>query len=631
MTTKKTERQDPPLDVRDKIAGVLIETGYLTEEQVAYARRLLVKLPATKTLLGVLRELRYISEEQLREALHGRPVEGPFGELLVELGYLSRVDLSKALAIQEEDGSKKIGEILIDHHFIDEEKLLEILAHQYGLPAVDLAEEEPAPEVLELASLKELQAQNFLPLRRQGKALLVAFSEMFHPAQVQRAKSVFGVEVTPCITSSKAIQQALRRLELQRQGAAATLQSENVIVEAVNEIIRAAIQEKASDIHLEPLKSAFRVRFRVDGIMIPYKEFLLEMVPAMTSRIKIMAGADITEKRRHQDGRIVFELDDSTLDMRVSFYATVSGEKIVLRLLNKQSLLLDINEIGMFPRMLQLFREEALDAASGVILVTGPTGSGKTTTLYSAVNYLDNINVSITTAEDPVEYVIDGISQCSLNPKISLTYEETLRHIVRQDPDVIVIGEIRDRFSAETAIQAALTGHKVLTTFHTEDSIGGLIRLLDMNIEAFLISSTVVSVLAQRLLRRVCPHCAEEHRLTPHEIRRLGYKVEDMHGVSFMRGKGCRQCRFSGHKGRVPVFELLVLNELVKDALIGRKTSYEIRRISAETAGLVTLLEDGILKAVQGQTSFEEIMRQLPRLSKPRPLSELRRVQGVVG
>jgi type IV pilus assembly protein PilB len=400
------------------------------------------------------------------------------------------------------------------------------------------------------------------------------------------------------------------------------------VVEAVNSIIFAAIKEKASDIHVEPMKNTLRVRLRIDGVLTPYKDFPLDLMPPMISRIKIMAGADIAEKRRHQDGRILFETPEGALDMRVNFYATVGGEKVVMRLLNKQALLLDIKQIGMFPRMLQMFMEEALDSSSGVILVTGPTGSGKTTTLYSAINYLDNIDVSIVTAEDPVEYIIDGIAQCSLNAKIKLTFEESLKHMMRQDPDIIVVGEIRDRNSAEAAIQAALTGHKVLTTFHTEDSIGGLIRLLNMNIEAFLISSTVVSVLAQRLLRRVCPACAEDHPLTSHEIRRLGYKSDEFKGVVFKKGRGCKQCRFTGYRGRVPVFELLVLNEMVKDALIAKKTSYEIRRISSESAGLVTLLEDGIIKAAAGLTTFDEIMRQLPRLSPPRSFSELRRLQG---
>ena len=317
------------------------------------------------------------------------------------------------------------------------------------------------------------------------------------------------------------------------------------------------------------------------------------------------------------------------MDIRVSIYATIHGENIVMRLLNNREALMSVKDIGMTPRMLELLLRDALDAPSGVVMVTGPTGSGKTTTLYAAVNYLNDANTSIITAEDPVEYVIDGISQCSINAKINVSYADTLKHIVRQDPDVIVIGEIRDTFSAEVAINAALTGHKVLTTFHTEDSIGGLIRLLNMNIEAFLISSTVVSVVAQRLVRRVCPRCAEDHVLTPHELARLGYQPAEAAGLTFKRGRGCPACRHMGYRGRVAVFELLVLNELVRDAVLSRKTAYEIRRVCIEASGLVTLVEDGIAKAAAGLTTFEEIIRQLPRLSRPRPIGELRRLLGV--
>jgi type IV pilus assembly protein PilB len=278
--------------------------------------------------------------------------------------------------------------------------------------------------------------------------------------------------------------------------------------------------------------------------------------------------------------------------------------------------------------MLRRYLEDVLDTPSGVVIITGPTGSGKTTTLYGSVHYLNNPKTSIITTEDPVEYVIEGISQCSIDPKINLTYEDTLKSIVRQDPDIIVIGEIRDVFSAETAIQAALTGHKVLTTFHTEDSIGGLLRLLNMDIEAFLVSSTVVSVVAQRLLRRVCPHCAEDQILTPQQVRRLGYDSRDPQRLRFKVGRGYGSCNFMGYSGRLAVFELLVLNDMVKDALIAHRTSYEIRRISTESTGFVTLLEDGIQKGLRGLTTFDEIIRQVPRLAKPRPLGELRRLLG---
>jgi type IV pilus assembly protein PilB len=308
---------------------------------------------------------------------------------------------------------------------------------------------------------------------------------------------------------------------------------------------------------------------------------------------------------------------------------TVWGETVVLRLLSRKGQLLDMNEIGMYPKMLERFRFEALDAPSGVILITGPTGSGKTTTLYSSINYLENVNTCIVTVEDPVEYVIDGIAQCSIDPKINLTFEESLRHVVRQDPDVVVIGEVRDKFSAETCIQASLTGHKVLSTFHTEDSIGALVRLLNMNIEPFLVSSTVISVVAQRLLRRVCPNCSEQYIPQPAELYRLGYTVNDIKGASFRVGRGCSECRFTGYKGRVGVFELLILNEPVKDAVLNKKTNYEMRRISTETSGLITLLEDGLAKASKGATSIQEIFRSLPRVSKPRPIHELRRILGI--
>ena len=300
----------------------------------------------------------------------------------------------------------------------------------------------------------------------------------------------------------------------------------------------------------------------------------------------------------------------------------------MLRLLNRHGQLRKIEDIGISGRMLQRFLEEALELPSGVLLFSGPTGSGKTTTVYSCLNHIINPQMSIITAEEPVEYVIDGISQCSINPKIGLTYEETLRHILRQDPDVIVIGEIRDNFSAEVAVQAALTGHKVLTTFHTEDSVGGLIRLLNMNIEAFMISSTVVSIMSQRLLRKVCPLCNEPYSATSRELQRIGYMPRDIAGVQFLKGRGCTSCQHTGYRGRVGIFELLIMDEFVRDAVLERRPGKELRQISIESSGLVTLLEDGIIKAAEGMTTLDELLRSLPRLQTPRPMAELRRLVG---
>ena len=392
-----------------------------------------------------------------------------------------------------------------------------------------------------------------------------------------------------------------------------------------------ALSNGASDIHIEPLKNRLRVRFRRDGVMEPYREFDLGIADTLCARIKIMAGAGVSDKRRHQDGRVRFEdpVSGQSSDLRASFYATLNGQKIVLRVLHRKAIRIDIRETGLAPRVLDRFLEEALDVPGGVILITGPTGSGKTTTLYGAVNYLNNEETSIVTAEDPVEYVVDGISQCSINTQLNITFEETLRHMVRQDPDVIVLGEIRDNFSAEAAIQAALTGHKVLTTFHTEDTIGGLLRLMNMDIETFLISSTVVSVLAQRLLRRVCPHCSQPYKPTPVELRKLGYTSNETTAGRFVSGKGCEHCRFTGYSGRVGVFELLVLNEDVKTAIRSAQSSSQIRRVSMETSGLVTLIEDGIAKAALGHTTIAEVLKNLPRMEKPRPIPELFRLTGL--
>jgi len=504
-----------------------------------------------------------------------------------------------------------------------------VLSAQLGIAYLDL-DKLPVDRAL-IAPFKAgwCQRNQAFPFRGKDGALLLAVSDPLVCEPANEATRTLGQSVVTCLVRRHVLEQAIR---VTKPGPDAHVgaEAEGVQVVAVQSIIAAAIAHKASDIHIEPMRDRLRIRFRQDGVLVQHADLPIEAARGLTSRIKVLAGADIAERRRHQDGRMVFEHEGASLDLRVSFYSTVHGEKVVMRLLNNRSHLLDINDIGMATRMLQRFRDDVLDVPSGVVLVTGPTGSGKTTTLYGAINYLNNINTSIITAEDPVEYVIDGINQCSINPKISITYEETLRHIVRQDPDVIVIGEIRDRFSADTAIQAALTGHKVLTTFHTEDSIGGLLRLLHMDIEAFLISSTVVSVLAQRLLRRVCPNCRQDHVLTPDEVRRLGYSPKEVSKLTFARGAGCDECRYLGYRGRVAVFELLILNEPVKDALIQRRTSYEIRRISIESTGLVSLLEDGIYKASEGMTSFEEIIRTLPRLAKPRALPELHRLQGAL-
>ncbi|MDJ0788730.1 MAG: ATPase, T2SS/T4P/T4SS family [Myxococcota bacterium] len=612
-----------------QIGSLLVADGLIDEKQLRYAMRIRARLTPPRPLLQILYELGSVEEEAVQRCLRSHRHELRLGELLIELGALTAEDLDQALEIQRQstDEKSRIGDVLLEHHFIDERRLYEALSVQLGFPFVDLETTFVDADLLAEAPLKWCKQHAFLPFRRSEDRVVVVFGDPLDRDSVAAAAQVYGEDVVePAVAAPTALKETWERLD--RGSEAPSDEDPDAIVREVDQIIHDAIQQGASDIHIEPGAENLRVRFRRDGVLLLYRDYPIKDAAPMASRVKVLCQANIAERRRHQGGRFTWASQGRELDLRVSIYVTVHGEKIVMRLLNRSLPLLDIGDLGMPSRILERFREDVLDRPSGVILVTGPTGSGKTTTLYSAVNHIKNDETAIITAEDPVEYVIDGISQCSLNPEIDLSYEETLRHIVRQDPDVIVIGEIRDQWSAETAIQAALTGHKVISTFHTEDSIGGLVRLLNMNIEAFLISSTVVSILSQRLLRKTCLQCAVPYEPTSADLRRLGYVGGEFDGAEMRIGRGCKTCRHTGYDGRVAIHELLVLEEPVREALLEHKTSHEIRRISREASGLVSLFEDGIVKAAEGQTSVRELTRMLPRLDKPRPLHELRRLVG---
>jgi len=614
------------------IARLLLDEGVIDRAQLRYAERVHAKLATKRPMADVLRELFSIDAETVRSVLRKRRTEIRLGELLIELGHLNEAQLEEALALQGEhpESKKRLGEVLLDHDFVDESTLVDVLSLHLGVPREEPDAVRIRGEDLPRFPVKWCQEHDIVPLRRTENGVVVAFYDPTSRRMLRAAEEIYGKgNVVPAIARRSAIREALAMLAGGSRGDVSAIRVEDTaVVRIVEDLLQAAVDRSASDIHIEPRSDRLHVRFRQDGVLIPYRDFPLTLLSPLSSRIKVLCNADITERRRHQGGRFVFETGRQHIDMRVSMYVTVHGEKIVLRLLNHDRRLVSLQELGMGARMLERFREGALELPSGVLLVTGPTGSGKTTTLYSCIREILNEETSIITAEDPVEYMIDGISQCSINPAIDLSYEETLRHIVRQDPDVIVIGEIRDNFSAEVAIQAALTGHKVLTTFHTEDTIGGLLRLLNMDIEAFLVSSTVVSVLAQRLLRKVCEHCSVPYSPTPADVRRLGYSRDALASADFRVGAGCEECRHSGYKGRIAVFELLVLDAAVRDAILMRQTSHQIRTISRDSSGLVSLLEDGIAKAAAGRTTIAEIVRMLPRLDKPRSLSELRRLVG---
>ena len=619
--------------LEDLIAEQLLANESISRTQEKHARRIKQKLPTEKSLLTILLELEAIDQEQILKALRKVKVRSSLGQLLVELGYIKEVDLRNALNIQKQKTpDKSLGRVLIDNHFLSEDLLLDVLSIQLRIPKIDPEFSRIDKALLEAVTPKWCKDLNLIPIGVVKDRTILACVDPLQKGLKEKIQQVYGKDLILGIANSKSVAETIKVFEQSRKQKNIPTNKDinNQATKIVDDILTEAIKAGASDVHFEPLKDHMRVRYRCDGVMMPQSTIATEQLVSVIGRLKVMSGADVSEKRHHQDGRILFEnpVTGQNVDMRASFYVTVYGEKVVLRVLSNKVEMLSVDQLGLTPRAVDSFYQEVLDTPSGIILITGPTGSGKTTTLYSCINYLNSIDRSIITAEDPVEYQVEGISQCSLNSKIGLDYKSTLPAMVRQDPDVIVLGEIRDNFSAEAAIQAALTGHKVLTTFHTEDTIGSLLRLMNMNIETFLISSTLVSVLAQRLLRKVCDHCAEPYTPSTSDLSRIGFSKADFAEANLVTGKGCEECHFSGYSGRIGVYELLILNEQVKDAILRNTSSYEIRRISFQTSEMTTLLEEGLLKAANGETTLHEVIRHLPRMEKPRPLSELKRITG---
>jgi type IV pilus assembly protein PilB len=475
-------------------------------------------------------------------------------------------------------------------------------------------------------SLRFMRKHFIVPFSKSEEGVVVIFADPLNKESMEVAKQIYGPLILPALSTKTYITEALQTLgSTSGKPHAGEIQSNEThdIIKIVDELIQSAIDDNVSDIHLEPQPNKIRVRYRKDGVLIHKTDFPKSLQDSILIRIKLMADTDIAEKRRHQDGQIHFKYFNNEVDIRMSSYVTIYGENIVLRILSQSSGVQHLSELGIARRTLRRYITEVLEPSSGVVIMTGPTGSGKTTTLYSSIEHCNDPSIKIITAEDPVESQIPGITQCSINDKIGLTFDETLRSIVRQDPDIIVLGEIRDKESAQVAITAALTGHKVFSTFHTEDSIGGIIRLLDMGIETFLISSTVLSILAQRLLRRICPHCKEAYKPDPLELSQVGVSMDEIRHYEFFHGIGCEHCHYTGYSGRIGVYEMLVLNENVRNAILAKKTSHEIREISMRETEMVTLLEDGISKVITGITTFSELRRHLPYTAKPRSVENI--------
>lgn len=608
------------------IINTLVEEGFLSPAQLERARRIHAKLEEKQRLSEVLIRLGYVYESQIKEVMKKHKRSLRLGDFLLEMGFISELNLKKALQIQTID-KKRLGDVLVDQGMISEINLCRALSEQFDCPLI-----EPDLRVIDKSLMLRspsslLKQHHFMPFAKSDDGIIVIFKDPLDEAALKAARQSFGDKIIPAIATRTSLIEALDAFDSGVQKVEAQqLEKRDDIVKLVDYIIQSAIDDDVSDIHIEPMAQKLRIRYRKDGVLIQKTDFPKHLQDKIISRLKVMAGADIADRRHHQDGKIDYVYFSNKVDIRFSSYVTVHGENLVLRLLSKKKGLNNLSELGMAHGTLRKYIDEVLMPTSGVVIITGPTGSGKTTTLYSSIDYCNDPSIKIITAEDPVEYIIDGIVQCSINDYIGLSFDETLKAIVRQDPDIVVLGEMRDKNSVETAIQAALTGHKVFSTFHTEDSIGGIMRLLNMDIETFLISSTVLSIVAQRLLRKICPHCKEGYEPEPREILRVGLSPDEIKNYQFYRGAGCQHCHYTGYAGRVGVYELLIMNEAIKNAVLEKMTSYQIRRISIEHSGLVSLLEDGIVKAVNGVTTFEEILKHVPYTGRPRRIEEIMKI-----
>ena len=537
------------------------------------------------------------------------------GEILMDRGVLAREDLDRALEIQRERGDK-IGRILIDLGFIAQKDLLSALSEQLGIPVAQI-DGPPAvtPETEQLSS-RFLRQAKVLPLTIDGTTLRLAMADPLDFETLSAARLATGLSIQPEIASEAEILDAIERYygeeekeaaDLARDGeeSAADLEqlrdmaSEAPVIRLVNAMIALAVEKRASDIHIEPFEKEFRIRYRVDGVLHEQEAPPRELKAAIISRLKLMARLNIAERRLPQDGRIKVKALGREVDLRVSTLPTLYGESVVMRLLDRSaSDFYDLHNLGFDPLMLERM-EHFTSLPHGIFLVTGPTGSGKSTTLYSALKLINQPDKKIITIEDPVEYQMDGINQIHVNPQIGLTFAAGLRHIVRQDPDVIMVGEIRDRETADVAIRAALTGHFVYSTLHTNDAPSDITRLTDMGVENYLISSSVVAVLAQRLVRVICNGCKVDagERMSP-----TGEMVSSFHGA------GCDKCFGTGYKGRVGIFEMMELNEDIRKRIMAGADAGDLTQ-AARGNGMRSLREDGWLKVASGVTTADEVIR----------------------
>jgi type IV pilus assembly protein PilB len=563
----------------------------------------------------------------------------PLGQLLKEMELVTEGQVQEAVAIQREKGGA-LGRILVDLGYVTDEEIMLALGAQVGMEVVNLDEIKVPKEVLEKLSATEAKVYKVMPIKFENNILTVAMADPFNVNVLDELRFMHNCEVQGAVSNEEAVNKAIdlyyadqtETVEdlLKEMGQAATelgdmtvhdgkvktinldeiqsMAAAAPVVKLLNLVLFNAIKDQASDVHFEPFEREFKVRYRVDGVLYEMMPPPLHLAIALISRIKVMSSLDISETRLPQDGRIMLMIAGKPVDLRVSTLPTMFGESVVMRVLDRSVVSLDVENIGLREDELGLVKR-LVNLPNGIIIVTGPTGSGKTTTLYSCLNYLNDIKWKIITTEDPVEYDLDGIMQVQINEDIGVTYAACLRSILRQDPDIILVGEIRDLETGQIAVEASLTGHIVLTTLHTNDAPSSITRILDLGLEPFLISATLESIVAQRLVRRICLKCKEEFEPPEEMLMEVGLKAEDVKGKKFWYGKGCAHCNNTGYKGRMAIFEIMLATTRIKELIVKSSSTEAIREVAVEQ-GMRGLRQSGMLAIFDGATTIEEVVRE---------------------
>ena len=574
-----------------------------------------------------------VRDEELLKAVKGSRI----GRVLRKLGYVTREQVHEALQLQEgEHKGMRVGEILIKMGILDETKLETGLAAQRGLQYVDLDQVELVDEILGKLKPETATAYGVVPIGFDPATnrITIAIKNADNFQAVDDLKQLLGFRVSAVVAKPEKIDAILTAryagkrtgLDISKVATSSVIANldakadaidlaviaqaanDNAVVELVQSILMIAIRDKASDVHFEPFEDEFKLRYRIDGVLYEMQEIPKGLATALVSRVKVMSKLDIAERRLPQDGRIELHLGEAPVDLRVAVLPTMFGESVVLRVLDRSNVQLSLDKVGLREDDLERFRL-LINKPNGIVVVTGPTGSGKTTTLYAALNELNSVDVKILTAEDPVEYDVEGLIQCQVNTEQELTFAKLLRSFLRQDPDIILVGEIRDLETAQIAIQASLTGHLVLTTLHTNDAPSTILRLVDLGVETFLLTATIEAVVAQRLVRRVCSKCKEFFTPTEEQLMELALRPADVEGRKFARGRGCETCMKSGYKGRMALFEIMTMDDELRELVI-KQASTRVLRTEARKRGMRTLRESGLLGIYDGQTTIDEVVRE---------------------